>query len=218
VRRWHQEPERFYRVAAPLARLTVWLLTDLTVTGVERVPARGGVLLAANHVSFLDPVVLAEMLYRCGHRKVRFLALRELFERPLLGWALRRTGTIPVVRGQGAERMVEDACAALDAGEAVLLYPEGTIVPFGQVRPGQRGAGLLALRAGVQVLPVATSGLERGRGRRLNWLRRPATVTVGPAVDLARWRGRLDPQAEREASAALLAACGISPNCWNRCG
>jgi 1-acyl-sn-glycerol-3-phosphate acyltransferase len=71
MRRWRR-PERFYDLLAPLARLLVGLLADLRVVGAERIPARGGVLLAANHVSLLDPVVLAVALYDCGRRKVRF--------------------------------------------------------------------------------------------------------------------------------------------------
>jgi 1-acyl-sn-glycerol-3-phosphate acyltransferase len=150
-----------HQLLAPLARLIVWLLADLRVVGAERVPARGGVLLAANHVSFLDPVVLAVALYACGRRKVRFLALADLFDHPLVGWVLRGTRMIPVARGRGAARMADDACAALDAGQAVLVYPEGTIVPPGQTRPARPGAGLVALRASVPVLPIASRGLER---------------------------------------------------------
>jgi 1-acyl-sn-glycerol-3-phosphate acyltransferase len=89
MRRWRR-PERFYDLLAPLARLLVGLLADLRVVGAERIPARGGILLAANHASFLDPVVLAVALYDCG-RKVRFLALADLFDNPLVGWLLRDT-------------------------------------------------------------------------------------------------------------------------------
>jgi 1-acyl-sn-glycerol-3-phosphate acyltransferase len=205
ARRWRR-PERFYDLLAPLARLLVGLLADLRVVGAERVPAHGGVLLAANHVSFLDPLVLALALYDCGRRKLRFLALAELFDQPLLGWVLRGTRMIPVARGRGAARMADDACAALDAGQAVLVYPEGTIVPPGQRRPARPGAGLVALRASVPVLPIASRGVERPRRRRLPRLRRRVTVVVGPPVDLSPWHGRLDRQAQLEASAALLAS------------
>jgi 1-acyl-sn-glycerol-3-phosphate acyltransferase len=205
MRRWRR-PERFYDLLAPPARLVVWLLADLRVVGAERVPARGGVLLAANHVSFLDPLVLALALYDCGRRRVRFLALADLFHKPLLGWLLRGTRMIPVARGRGVARMADDACAALDAGQAVLVYPEGTIVPPAQTRPGRPGAGLVALRASVPVLPIASRGVERHRRRRLPPLRQRVTVVIGPAVDLSAWRGRLDRQAQLEASAALLAS------------
>ena len=102
--------------------------------------------------------------------------------------------------------MADRASAALEAGEAVLVYPEGTIVPPGQTRPARPGAGLLALRAGVAVLPVASRGAERCFGGRPSWLRRRVTLVIGEPVDLRPWRGRLDRQAQLEASAALLAA------------
>jgi 1-acyl-sn-glycerol-3-phosphate acyltransferase len=202
--RW-QRPERVYDLLAPLARLLVWLLADLRVVGAERIPARGGVLLAANHVSFLDPLVLAVAVYDRGRRKVRFLALADLFDHPLVGWLLRATRMIPVARGRGVSRMAEDACAALEAGQAVLVYPEGTIVPPGESRPARPGAGLVALRASVPVLPIASQGAERSR-RRLPRLRRRVTVVIGPPVDLSSWQGRLDRQASLEASTALLAS------------
>jgi 1-acyl-sn-glycerol-3-phosphate acyltransferase len=204
VRHW-QRPERLYDLLAPLARLVVWLLADLRVAGAERVPARGGVLLAANHVSFLDPIVLAVALYDCSRRRVRFLALADLFDRPVVGLVLRGTRMIPVARRRGPERMADDACAALDAGQAVLVYPEGTIVPPGQSRPARPGAGLLALRASVPVLPIASYGVERLPHRWLR-LRRRVTVAIGPAVDLTPWEGRLDRQAQLETSAAILAS------------
>jgi 1-acyl-sn-glycerol-3-phosphate acyltransferase len=202
--RWRHR-EYFWPVVAPVIRLAVCVLLDLRVVGGERIPARGPVLLAANHVSFLDPVVVAVALDRCGRRS-RFVALAELFQRPLLGWVLRHGRMIPAVRGEPPERMAEHAGAALAAGEAVLVYPKGTIVPPGQIRPARPGAGLLALRTGVAVLPVASSGAERRPGRRLLWCRRRVSVVIGPPVDLRPWRGRLDRQAQLEASATLLAA------------
>ena len=115
----------------------------------------------------------------------------------------------------------------------MLVYPEGTIVPPGQTRPARPGAGLVALRASVPVLPIASRGLERRR-RCLRPLRRRVTVVVGPAVDLSSWRGRLDRKAQLEASAALLASmqalrhnlegtdgrlvAGVSPRCSRRRG
>lgn len=102
--------------------------------------------------------------------------LANLFDHPLVGWVLRGTRMIPVTRGRGAARMADDACAALDAGQAVLVYPEGTIVPPGQTRPARPGAGLVALRTSVPVLPIASRGVERRRPR----LRRQVTVAIAP--------------------------------------
>jgi 1-acyl-sn-glycerol-3-phosphate acyltransferase len=154
----------------------------------ERIPERGGALLAANHVSFLDPVVLAVALYDCGLRKVRFVALADLFDHPLVGWVLHGTRMIPVARGRGVERMAEEACAALEAGQAVLVYPEGTIVPPGQTRPARPGTGLVALRTSVPVLPIASHGVERrrrgrARGRQHPGCRSQEATERGPVAD-----------------------------------
>jgi 1-acyl-sn-glycerol-3-phosphate acyltransferase len=113
---------------------------------------------------------------------------------------------IPVARGRGAARMADDACAALDAGQAVLVYPEGTIVPPGQTRPARPGAGLVAVRSSVPVLPIASRSVERHRRRHLPRLHRRVTVVIGAPVDLSCWRGRLDRQAQLDTSAALLAS------------
>jgi 1-acyl-sn-glycerol-3-phosphate acyltransferase len=144
-------------------------------------------------------------VYDCGRRKIRFVALADLFDQPLVGWVLRGTRMIPVARGRGVARMAEDAGAAL-AGQAVLVYPEGTIVPPGESRLARPGTGLVALRARVPVLPIASQGVERRRRRRMPRLRRRVTVVIGPPVDLSSWQGRLDRQAQLEASTAMLAS------------
>jgi 1-acyl-sn-glycerol-3-phosphate acyltransferase len=161
------------------------------------------VLLVANHVSFLDPCVLFVVAYRHG-RRLRFLALSELFSVPVLGWLLRRGRMIPVARGLNPEQMVYDACVALEAGQAVLVYPEGTIPSPGAAARGRAGAGSLALRTTAPVVPVASWGLERER--RTPWPRRRAGIAFGPPIDLSRWRGRADRTTLLESSDAMLRA------------
>lgn len=206
--RWRGPEPWFARVARVLAAL-VWLLADVRVVHPERLPRTGPVVLAANHVSKLDPPVIGIAVYRLRGR-VRFLAVEELFHTPVLGWALRTTRMIPVRRGEGPERMVAEAVAALRADQAMIVYPEGTIPAPGEVLPGRPGAGLLALKAhrmGVPVVPMASWGLDhRGQGRVPRLLRRRATVTFGPPVDLSAWAERDDREAQLQASAAVLAA------------
>lgn len=201
--RWGDREPLYHAIMRLLDRgVRAWL--DLRVAGADHIPRDGPVLLAANHVSFLDPVVLATVCYRQG-RKVRFLTLSDLFQRPVVGWALRAGRMIPVVRGGGPERMVHAACDALDAGQAVLVYPEGRITPGRRV-PAQPGAGLLALRTTSPVVPLCSYGLASPPGRRIPPLRQRAAVTVGPPVDLSAWRGRRDREAQLAAAEAMLDA------------
>lgn len=198
--------EVVYHLVAPPLIAFVRLVTRICVRGDEHVPRRGPVLLAANHVSRLDPLVLGAVLYRLG-RPVRFLAVSGLFDIWYIGPVFRATRMIPVVRGGGPERMAEDTLPSLAAGEAVVVYPEGTIPAPGETLPARPGAGLLALRAQVPVIPVAIWGLrpEEHRPRSGRW-RRPVRVTFGPPLDLSPWKGRLDRDGQLEAGEAILAA------------
>jgi 1-acyl-sn-glycerol-3-phosphate acyltransferase len=201
--RYWRRPEPLYTVLAPLIDLTARIVVDVRVVGSEHLPRHGPVLLVANHVSFLDPCVLFAVAHRHG-RRLRFVALHDLFSAPLLGWLLRRGRMIPVSRGRGADEMIRAVCEALEAAQAVLVYPEGTIPSPGSGARARPGAGSLALQTTAPVVPVASWGLERGRPAAR--LRRRAGVAFGPRVDLSGWRGRTDRAARMQASEAMLAA------------
>jgi len=198
-----RRPEPLRRIVAPAIDLVARLILDLRIVHPERLPLTGGVLIAANHVSFLDPPALYVVGHRLG-RRIRFVALSDLMSVPGLGWLLRRGRTITVTRGAGAQGLLEQGRAALRAGQSIVIYPEGTIPGPGASANGRPGAGLLALCGEAPVIPMASSGLERGRKK---WtLRRPAIVVVGEPLDLSRWHGRDDRRATIEASTALLEA------------
>jgi 1-acyl-sn-glycerol-3-phosphate acyltransferase len=195
--------EPLYPILAPVIDLIARVVLDLRVVGEDRLPRRGPVLLVANHVSWLDPPALFVVAHRLG-RRLRFVALSTLFHVPVVGWFLRRGRMIAVARGAGAGAMMNEASRALAAGQALLVYPEGTIPRPASPVGGRPGAGLLALTIDAPVIPLASAGLERGA----RWwrARRPAVVVFGDAVDLSPWRGRVDRRAQLEASAALLDA------------
>jgi 1-acyl-sn-glycerol-3-phosphate acyltransferase len=200
--KWRR-PERLYDLLAPLARLVVWLLADLRVIGAERIPAHGGVLLAAHHICFLDPLVLAVALYACGRRKVRFLALADLFDHPLVAGCCGAPGCSRSPAGVESSAWPRTPARPWRPARRCWSIPRArSSRPARPARPRPR-AGLVALQARVPVLPIASQGAEC---RRLPRLRRRVSVVVGPPVDLSRWHGRLDRQAQLEASAALLAS------------
>ena len=172
--------------------LAVRVLGTVRITGAEHVPRTGAALLAANHVSHLDPVVLLVVAHRCG-RKVRILGVQEVHDHPLVGRFVRAGRHIPVVQGSPSRAPLLAAEQALGAGELVLVYPEGTIPDPDAEVAAKGGVGLLTIRAGVQVVPLRSRGLERGAlaGWR-PWRRLQATVHVGPPValpDVTRLRG-----------------------------
>lgn len=159
-----------------------------TFEGVHRVPAYGPVILASNHTSYLDPLVLAYLADR-RHRRVRFLAKAELFDKRGLGWGLRQIGQIPVQRdSHDAATSLDEAVAALRAGECVVVFPEGTISLDLEPMPARTGTARLAAASGVPVTPVGLWGAHRimFKGRKPKWRRGIAeSVVVGDPIQVA---------------------------------
>jgi 1-acyl-sn-glycerol-3-phosphate acyltransferase len=137
-----------------IARVGTTLLFDLKVTGTENVPKDGGVLLAANHQSYLDPVVVAVRLYR----PVSFFAKSELFENPWFGWFIRMLHAFPVRQGEGDIGAVKEVIRRLGEGYALNIYPEGSRSETGDIAPFEKGIALVIRKARVPVVPVVIDG------------------------------------------------------------
>jgi 1-acyl-sn-glycerol-3-phosphate acyltransferase len=191
------------------------LLSRRTSYGTELVPP-GGVVVAANHISLADPVVLCDFVLYDLERVPRFLAKRELFVgRGLVARVMRGAGQIPVDRDHPtAPQALDAAVAALGSGETIVIYPEGTVTkdPGKWPMTARTGVARLALLSGAPVVPVAQWGaqdiLDTARSRRISLRpRRPVHFRVGPPVDLTRWAGR-EPTAEvlREVTVAVMDA------------
>ncbi len=139
--------------------------------GREHVPMDSPVIFAANHRSFLDPFVIATL----HRRPIYYVAKRELFQRPLVGWILNALGAFPVDRGSGDQETIATAKAILARGDSVLIFPEGTRTRPGPLGKPKRGVARLALETGVPVVPVAVIGTE---AIRKGWRIRPHRVRV----------------------------------------
>src|SRR5829696_7833080 len=148
--------------------------------GREHIPD-GGVILAANHRSFLDPFAIGA----CIGRPIYFVAKRELFRKPLIGWFLNCMGAFPIKRGASDEESMETARALLRQDQAVVIFPEGTRIRTGSLGAPKRGVGRLALQSGKPVVPIAVTNSERARR---GWRIRPVRVHLrcGPALTFPR--------------------------------
>ncbi|HEV8173199.1 MAG TPA: lysophospholipid acyltransferase family protein [Actinoplanes sp.] len=183
------------RTAVFLILPVLQLWTRRTWTGQENVPPSGGVIIAPNHISHFDPLVVAHFVYGAG-RWPRFLAKASVFQVPLVGAFLRKVQQIPVERGSmEAVKSLDALVDALQQGGAVIIYPEGTTTREPDLWPmrGKTGAARLALLTGAPVIPVAHWGSQRVFDPRTKKFslrpRTPITVTAGKPVDLSRWQG-----------------------------
>jgi 1-acyl-sn-glycerol-3-phosphate acyltransferase len=171
--------------------LIVWTKRDWS--GIANIPAEGGAILAVNHMSEFDPLVVAHFVYDAG-RWPQILAKSSLFENPVLGYLLRAVRQIPVYRGTAdAAKSLVAAVAAVRAGDAVVIYPEGTTPKSGDLWPrrGKTGVARLFLQTGAPVVPIVTWGAQQVFDPRTRKFRvrlgTPVTVVAGPALDLSKW-------------------------------
>ena len=144
--------------------------------GMEHLPRTGPVLIVCNHVSVADPIIL---MAAARKRRTSMIAKRELFQKhPVFAWLLRTYRAIALDRSKPADfTAIRRACALLDEGEAVVVFPEGHVSRRGTMRRGAPGAGFFGLRAGVTVVPAVIWNTQLFRG--------PARVRFGPPVDLS---------------------------------
>jgi 1-acyl-sn-glycerol-3-phosphate acyltransferase len=142
-------------------------------TGREHARLKGGLIVASNHRSFLDPFVVGGSLP--WRRPMNYVAKVELFERRWQAWILSRLGAFPIRRGESDEESMETARRIVDRGGAVCIFPEGTRIRRGTLANPRRGVGRLALQTGAPVIPAAVLGTEHVRR---GWRIRPRKVKV----------------------------------------
>jgi 1-acyl-sn-glycerol-3-phosphate acyltransferase len=173
----------------------------------ERIPATGGVIIAVNHISQMDTLVVARLTWQSG-RIPRFLTKNTLFDQPVLGTIMRGCQQIPVYRGTSdASKSLQDAVTALNAGEAIVIYPEGTTTKDPAKWPMQAKTGVarLALLAPhIPIVPVGQWGVQKAGRRRF---RPRVEASVGEPLDLSRYH-RIEPTGEtlREITDVVMTA------------
>jgi 1-acyl-sn-glycerol-3-phosphate acyltransferase len=171
------------------------------VFGRENVPREGGALLASTHQSFFDPVLVGLFL----PRQIRQLARRSLFRNPVFARLIRSLGAIPIDRGRSDRRALAQGIETLEEGHLLLVFPEGTRTPDGNIGKLKTGIFLMARRAQVPVVPVAIEGAFSAwpRWRRLPALFGGIRVAFGSPIEAG--TGREMPKHVKEAMGRLKA-------------
>lgn len=149
---WHVA---FYRFCRALCVVASRVFYKLRIEGRENVPETGGLLIVSNHQSHLDPVFVGVGV---GRRNMASIARAGLFKNPLLRLLLRGLGSISLKQDEGDAGAIRAAIGELKKGRAMLIFPEGSRSPDGQVHEFKRGTWLLLSRSGCTVLPAAVEG------------------------------------------------------------
>lgn len=148
---------RLYDFLHPIVRAYYRLVWGVRATGMENMPASGGCVLSSNHIHARDPFVLAT----CVHRHLHFMAKAELFENKLVGGAIRAIGAFPIHRGQSDLAAVRESMRLLGEGRVLGIFPQGTRSRENGQTHMEPGVALIALRAGVGVVPAYIDGPYR---------------------------------------------------------
>ncbi len=163
-----------YRLLLPWLPAAVRAVYRMEVSGAEHVPREGGLMVAANHLSAIDPFVLGAAVAR----ELHFMTKAELWRLRPVGWAIEKLGGFPVGRGRGDLEAVTIGVRLLQEGEAVAIFPGGYVRSEG---PWFRGAAKMALHAGAPILPVRLFDTDRAvAGRKVGFPR--VRVVIGEPI------------------------------------
>jgi 1-acyl-sn-glycerol-3-phosphate acyltransferase len=182
----------------------------------ERVPLQGPVILASNHASFLDPPLVGAGVKRGIH----YLARKSLFRFPGIGWLLRHWNSVPVDREGGGAAGLKGILDRLQAGGAIILFPEGTRTYDGKLRPARSGIGLAVIKSTAPVVPARVFGTYEAFGRHVKFPRpRPIAVKYGRPMHFEKLRAeakvcskeRLKEIYQEVADEIMAAIAGLEP-------
>lgn len=167
----------FYYFALGVVRFLMFFIFRIKTVGVKNIPAEGGVILAVNHRSDLDPIMAG---LTCP-RKLTFMAKSELFKNPVFGRLIKALGAFPIHRGRGDIGAVKGALSILHNGKVLLIFPEGRRVAKGAESKAQPGVAMIAHRAEVPVVPTYIDGDYK-------WMHK-ITVIYGKPITLEQYYG-----------------------------
>ena len=194
-----------YKAARALMSPIMKFVGRVEVIGSENIPATGGVIICANHVSFIDPPTLG---WACP-RQLRFMGKAELFDKPIVGEIARSLDAFPIHRGTADRAALQTAIDSLNAGFALAMFPEGTCSVDGNLLEPHPGVGMIALRSKAVIIPCALVGTEKlmplGH-RHLSFSR--VKVIFGKPVEYADLQQQVGKAAIHEISRRIMSAIG----------
>ncbi|REJ04878.1 1-acyl-sn-glycerol-3-phosphate acyltransferase [Microbacterium bovistercoris] len=208
-------PSLFWPLAAIVVPIASYL-AKLSFIGRDKLPREGAFVLAPNHYTEFDPIIVALAVWRM-HRLPRFMAKESLFRVPVVGWVLRNTGMVPVARtssASAAKQTMTQSRELVEHGRGVIVYPEGTLTRDPELWPmrGKTGAVRLALAGDIPLIPMAHWGVQEimpRYGKKISFWppRKRVQIIVGDPIDLSDLRGRASEQAAlTEATRRLMDA------------
>jgi 1-acyl-sn-glycerol-3-phosphate acyltransferase len=191
------------RATASASRFVARCFTRVRIEGdTSAIPRDGPVILAANHISNADAVLIGAFLTPRLGRRIHWLGKKEMFDWPVVGYVARNGGIIPVDRGAADVEAFRVARRVLDAGSVLMVFPEGTRSPTGELQPPKDGLSMLALRTNATIVPIGISNTDRvwPKGQPIPFPGKHATMRIGEpfrAGDL------LPPELDRKAAKGL---------------
>lgn len=160
-----KETPLWYHLLRELAIIIFKGLFDIKIQGKENIPLKGGAILASNHLSYLDPVVIGLLV----PRKINFMAKRELFENFLFRCFISKLGAFPVRRERLDRKTYQRTLGLLKEGKILVLFPEGTRSRKGNLGPLREGTARIAVKTKVPLIPVVIRGTDKvlPRGKKI---------------------------------------------------
>ncbi|MDD2619262.1 MAG: lysophospholipid acyltransferase family protein [Syntrophomonadaceae bacterium] len=172
----------FYSILRAIAILFFSLL-GLKSDGIHNLPERGPVIIASNHVSNWDPLLVASVL----NRPIHYIGKVELFKNPLMAALMKKLEVIPVKRGETNRAAIKSALTVLEQNQVLGIFPEGARKKTGDDLKAQAGVAMIAVKSGAPILPVACIGSNRNLP--IGWLK-PLLIRVGPPINLSAYEGQ----------------------------
>ncbi len=193
-----------YRFSVAILKVFFCMTGGVKCVGTENIPETGGVILAPNHISFVDPPAVGAFI----RRQVQYMAKEELFKTPLLGAWMRGVGSFCVRRGTADRKAIRQAIELLDAGRLICIFPEGTRSEDGKLQEPELGIGLIALKSKAPIVPAAIIGSNKVLAPHSKKIHRhPITIIYGKPLTFSDlYEGKESREAMEEIGRRTMAA------------